>query len=143
MPYDYLKDGVTSDITFHATGRTLDELFTAAADATTNAMVADLETVRPSVDRSAVLTDDSLDLLLMRFLDEIVFHKDAAGLLLRAADVHVENVDGSHRVRVRLQGESIDPSRHDLRADVKAVTLHGLSVERLASGWRAEVTLDV
>ena len=143
MPYQYLEDGVTSDVTFHAWGRDLDELFAAAADATTNVMVLVLDSVHAAVSRPAQVTADALDLLLMQFLDELVFHKDAEGLILRATAVHVERATHGYHVHAELRGELIDANRHELGADVKAVTLEGLRVERIGSEWHAYVTLDV
>jgi SHS2 domain-containing protein len=57
--------------------------------------------------------------------------------------VRVTVADHGHAVHAALKGEAIDPSKHELSADVKAVTLHGLTVEHNATGWRAQVTLDV
>jgi SHS2 domain-containing protein len=142
VPYEYIDD-VTSDVTFRASGRDLDELFTAAADATTNCMVAGLDSVRPTSTLPVSLEADALDLLLMRFLDEIVFHKDAKRLLLRAHAVHVAASAGRPRLSATLRGETIDPARHALEADVKGVTLQGLRVTRASTGWEAQVTLDV
>lgn len=143
MPYEYLEDSVTSDVTFRAWGHDLDELFTAAADATTNVMVGALESISPTVTKPASVNAEALDLLLLRFLEELIFHKDAEGLILRATDVHVDAVNHGHRVHAQLRGEPLDPNKHELLADVKAVTVHGLRVERTDSGWRAQVTLDV
>jgi protein archease len=143
VPYEYLEDGVTSDVTFRARGASLDELFTAAADATANLMVRRLESITPRVALAVTLAAQALDLLLMRFLEELVFYKDAPGLLLRATDVRVTPGDRTHEVHAVLRGEPIDPGKHELEADVKAVTLHGLRVERTPGGWEAEVTLDV
>ncbi len=144
MPYEYLEDAVTSDVTFRACGGDLDELFTAAADATTNCMVESLDSVRPAVTLPLAVEAGALDLLLMRVLDELVFHKDAKGLLLRARDVRVAGEPGGYRVTAELRGEPIDGTRHELAADVKAVTLHGLKVAPArGGGWEAEVTLDV
>ncbi len=42
-----------------------------------------------------------------------------------------------------LSGERLNPARHDLRVDVKAVTMHRFSVEERNSRWRAVVVLDV
>jgi SHS2 domain-containing protein len=42
-----------------------------------------------------------------------------------------------------LRGEPYDPSRHDIRAEVKAVTYHQLTVEREGSGWAGTVILDL
>ena len=141
MPYEFLDDGVTSDVTFHAWGRSLEELFSAAADATLNVMVRSVESVRPLETRSASVEADALDLLLMRFLDELIYRKDVEELLLRATEVRVDTE--RNRVQAVLTGERIDPKRHELVADVKAVTLHDLRVERSATGWDAHVTLDV
>jgi len=141
VPYEFLDDGVTSDVTFHAWGASLEELFAAAADATLNVMVRSVESVRPLETRSVSVEADALDLLLMRFLDELVYRKDVEELLLRATEVRVETE--RNRVQAVLTGERIDPKRHELVADVKAVTLHDLRVERSATGWDAHVTLDV
>lgn len=141
--FEYVDDGVTSDITFHAFGADLDALFTAAGDATTAAMVRSLDTVRDTTSRDVFLAASELDLLLMSFLDEIVFWKDAEQLLLRPRDVRVRWRDGRYEVTAELHGEPIDPGRHELEADVKAVTLAGLQVVHDDDGWRAQVTLDV
>jgi SHS2 domain-containing protein len=141
VPYEFLDDGVTSDVTFHAWGASLEELFSAAADATLNVMVRSVESVRPLETRSASVEADALDLLLMRFLDELVYRKDVEELLLRAKEVRVDTE--RNRVQAVLTGERIDPKRHELVADVKAVTLHDLRVERTETGWDAHVTLDV
>ena len=143
MPYEYLEDSVTSDVTFRAWGRDLDELFTAAADATTNVMVGAVESISPTVTKPASVNAEELDLLLLRFLEELIFHKDAEGLILRATAVRVEAANDGHQVHAQLCGEPIDPNKHELLADVKAVTVHGLRVERSNSGWHAQVTLDV
>ena len=143
MPYEYLDDAVTSDITFRARGRDLNDLFRAAADATTNTMVASLDTIEPEVSRTVSVDADALDLLLMRFLDELVYYKDAEGLLLRAAEVRVQHINHIHRATGELRGEPLNPDTHDLVADVKAVTLYGLQVKRTMAGWEAQITLDV
>jgi len=142
MPFEFVEDAVTSDVTFHAWGDTLDELFAAAVDATTAVMVPDLDSVRPVARRMAEVSADALDLLLLRLLEEVVFLKDTDGLLLRAEDVRVPDAQPVC-VQARLIGERIDRLRHGLAADVKAVTLHELRVERRDGLWHADVTLDV
>ena len=141
MPYEFVDDGVTSDVTFHAWAEGLDQLFVAAADATLNVMVRALDSVRAVETRTASLEADALDLLLRRFLDELIYRKDVEELLLRATRVAVDAAQP--RLDAVLAGERIDPERHELLADVKAVTFHDLRVERTATGWDAHVTLDV
>jgi SHS2 domain-containing protein len=143
MPFEWVEDAVTSDVTFRAWGRSLDELFAAAVDATTAAMVADLGALRQRQRCTVEVEADALDLLLLRLLDEVVFLKDSEGLLLRAEQVRVDAAGPPHRASVTLAGEPIDRTRHELVADVKAATLCGLRVERRGEGWEARVTLDV
>jgi len=143
VPYEYVEDAVTSDVTFRAWGPDLATVFTAAADATTAIMVEDLATIEPRVSVPVELSAAALDLLLLAFLDEVVFQKDARRLLLRPAGVRISATLAGHALTAALAGEPIDPGRHALATDVKAVTLHGLRVLPTATGWYAEVTLDV
>jgi len=142
-PYRYLEGIATADVAFEAWGATLEETYLAAADATLNTMVAEIGTVAPRERRVFSLAADSLDLLLFDLLQELVYHKDADRLLLRVRDLRIEETGSGYRLHADAVGETIDPGRHPLLADVKAVTLHRLSVEKTPSGWRAVVVLDV
>ena len=141
--YRYLEEIATADIAFEAWGATKEETFLAAADATLNTMVEDIGTIVPLERRVFSLAADSLDLLLFEFLQELVYHKDADRLLLRVRDLRIEETGSGYRLHADAIGETIDPGRHALLADVKAVTLHRLSVEKTPTGWGAVVVLDV
>jgi SHS2 domain-containing protein len=142
-PYRYLEEIATADVAFEAWGATLEEAFLAAADATLNTMVEEIGTVVPREHREISIAADALDLLLFELLQELVYHKDAGRLLLRVRDLRIEAKGPGYRLHADAIGETIDPDRHGLLADVKAVTLHRLSVEKTPSGWRAVVVLDV
>ena len=141
--YRYLEEIATADVAFEAWGATKEETFLAAADATLNTMVEEIGTVAPRERRIFSLAADSLDLLLFELLQELVYYKDAERLLLRVCDLRIEETGPGYRLHADAIGETIDPSRHPLLADVKAVTLHRLSVEKTPSGWHAVVVLDV
>ena len=142
-PYRYLEGIATADVAFEAWGATKEETFLAAADATLNVMVEEIGTVAPREHREISVAADSLDLLLFELLQELVYHKDAGRLLLRVRDLRIEESGSGFRLHADAIGETIDPERHSLLADVKAVTLHRLVVERTPDGWRAVVVLDV
>jgi SHS2 domain-containing protein len=143
MPYHYLEEIGTADIAFEATGRDLSELFSDAADATTNVMIDNIEAIEPRETRQIELSNDKLDMLLFDLLQELIFLKDAERLLLRMRRVQVAERDEIHFVTATAEGELLDAERHHQRADVKAVTLHDFSVERTESGWKARVLLDI
>jgi len=143
VPYRFLEDAPTADVGFVATGATLDACFQAAADATLAVMLENPEALRASVHRQLHVESDSLDLALLRFLEELIYYKDVDGNFLRAAVVSVKQQAQRWVVDATVEGEPIDPARHQLSGDVKAVTLHRLSVRRTDSGWEATVVLDI
>jgi protein archease len=143
MPYTYLEEIGTADIAFEATGRDLPELFSAAADATTNVMIDNIDAIQPRKARRIELSSDQLDMLLFDFLQELIFLKDAERLLLHMRDVQIDERDENYFLKATAEGEPLDVERHHQRADVKAVTLHGFSVERTEGGWKARVLLDI
>ena len=143
MPYHYLEEFGTADIAFDATGRDLPELFMAAADATMNVMIENLDGIEPRETLQIELSNDKLDMLLFDLLQELIFVKDAERLLLRIREIQIDEREENYFVKAIAAGELLDPERHHQRADVKAVTLHDFSVERTNDGWKARVLLDI
>jgi len=143
MPFHYLEEIGTADIAFEATGRNLLELFTAAADATMNVMIDNLDAIEPRETRQIQLANDKVDMLLFDFLQELIYFKDAERLLLRVRDVQIDEKDEKYFLEMKAAGERLDPERHHQRADVKAVTLHDFSVEEDDGGWKATAILDI
>jgi SHS2 domain-containing protein len=143
VPYHYLEEIGTADIAFEATGRDLPELFSAAADATMNVMIDNLDAIESRETRHIELSNDKLDMLLFDFLQELIYFKDAERLLLRVRDVRVDEKKGKYFLKAEAVGEPLDAARHHQRADVKAVTLHDFSVEKKNGCWKARVILDI
>jgi SHS2 domain-containing protein len=143
MPYRYIPDIAIADVAFEAWGGTLEELFVAAADATMNVMVADLATVAEPLARTIRAEDTEVDMLLFQLLQELIFLKDAERLLLRVKAIEIRRIDGLYTLEAVARGEELDPARHDLVVDVKAVTLHRYRVNKTPGGWEAAVILDI
>lgn len=140
--FEFVED-VTSDLSFVAHGTTLPEVFAAAAAALLEATLEQPETLGETELRRLELSEPDLELLLLAFLNELVYLRDAEGLLLRPRRLAVEAGEAGARLACDLVGERIDRSRHRLVADVKAATAHGLRLDREPGGFRAAVTLDV
>ncbi|MDA2934566.1 archease [Acidobacteria bacterium AH-259-D05] len=143
MPYQYLEDIATADIAFKAWGKTLEEMFIAAAEATMNVMIESLESIEPLEERELDVENDALDMLLFDFLQELIFYKDSERLLLRVREVGIEKESRRYRIKALACGEELDPARHEQRVDVKAVTLHQFQLEKTDRGWLATVILDI
>ena len=141
--YRYLEDIAIADVAFQAWGQTREAVFEQAARATLNTMVEDLASVEAALVRSVALQGEQLDLLLFDFLNEIVFYKDAEQLLLLPAEIEIGGDEGALALRAVLVGEQVDPERHPLVVDVKAVTLHRFALEKRKGRWWTEVVLDI
>jgi SHS2 domain-containing protein len=143
MPYTFLEEIGTADIAFEATGRDLPELFSAAADATMNVMIDNLDAIELRETQQIELSNDNIEMLLFDFLQELIYFKDARRLLLRVREAQIEQKAEAYSLKAKVAGEQLDDTRHHQRADVKAVTLHGFSVEKQGDNWKARVLLDI
>ena len=146
MPYRYLDDLTVADVAFEARGATLEELFTAAWAATLGVMIENPESLGTLETRTITLEEPSLDFLLHNFLQELLYYKDAEGLLLRIEDCRIhclEDKGEPARLAARARGQAVNPRIHILGTDVKAVTYFRYALTRERRGWKATVVLDV
>src|SRR5215471_9914936 len=111
MPYHYLEEIGTADIAFEAIGRDLPELFIAAADATMNVMIDNLDAIESRETRQIELSKDNIEMLLFDFLQELIYFKDAKRLLLRTPEMEIEPKGEEYFLKARLAGERLDDTR--------------------------------
>ena len=78
--------------------------------------------------------------LLVDWLSEVLALSEVHGELY--GTVTVQEM-GEYFVEAVLSGERLDPSRHDLRFEVKAATYHGLRLERCGEDLVARVIFDL
>lgn len=143
MGYRYLEEVATADVAFEATGADLEEVFRNSAEATVRVMVEEPDRVERKKKVEVSLANEEADLLLFDFLGEFIYYKDAKKLLLRVEELRITKGGAGYTLEAVLSGEELDPARHPLGADVKAVTLHMFSLEKTREGWRATAVLDI
>lgn len=129
----------TADLGLRARAADLDTLFAEAAMALFTAVVDDLATVEPRQCVEMSVVGDERDYLLFDWLRALLGRLDTEHFLFSRFDVHVD----VHGLSARAWGEPLDPERHHLIHEVKAITYHGLRVEQTADGWLAEVIVDI
>jgi SHS2 domain-containing protein len=142
--FRFLEDVALADAAFEASGETLAELFGAAARAVIETMV-DPATVAGPWSKKVELREESPEALLFEWLSTMVYFKDAEGVVYHDAsvDIRQEGTSKSWHLTGILRGEPIDSSRHELRADVKAVTKHLYDVRHDGKRWMTRVVLDI
>lgn len=129
----------TADLGLRIRAATLDVLFSEAAQCLFSAIVEDLNTVAPAKRIDIHLDGDEIDYLLFDWLRELLYHFDAEHLLFGKFEVHVSNAG----LTGTAWGEPLDRAKHNLEHEVKAITYHGLRVEKIGDNWEAEVIVDI
>ena len=90
------------------------------------------------------LRGGGFDVLLVDWLQELLFRFETTGFLARDAELRLtEDNDGDVTLEGVVLGEPFDPARHPLKLPVKAVTYHRLVFEPTDDGYFARVIFDV
>jgi SHS2 domain-containing protein len=129
----------TADLGLRVRAADLDTLFEEAARALFTAIIEDLAVVEERERVALELEADDYAYLLFDWLNELLYHFDTKRVLFGHFKVHIEG----KRLKGMAGGEALDPARHSLSHEVKAITYHGLRVEHAADGWLAEVIVDI
>ncbi len=139
----------TGDVAFDLTADDLDTLFDTAREALVFAMFV-TEPTRWIEDRTVrghrriVLLDaPELDVLLVRWLEEVRYLVESEAVLAVAAEPRVERQGNGWRLTAVVRLAPLAPEARKYSREVKAVTYHGLEVARTEEGWRARVVFDV
>jgi SHS2 domain-containing protein len=129
----------TADIGFRAYGRTMAELFAAAAEALVS-IALDTENVVPRSERSIRANGSDWESLLVNWLSEVLYYTDGEQFAFRRFRVDEISPEAASGVGV---GEPRDPARHSAKLIIKGVTYHQLKIVATEDGWYADVYLDI
>lgn len=141
--FKYLPNIATADVAFEAYGTDYSELFENAGLALEETMV-DTKTIDVQTGKKIKLQDTKIENLLFSFLEELVYLKDAEGLVFKEIKCRLDKQDNQWAMEAVLKGEKLDKEKQDLRNDVKAVTKHLFEIRNLPKGaFQCRVVLDV
>jgi SHS2 domain-containing protein len=129
----------TADLGLRIRAPDLDALFAEAGQALFSVIVEDLTSVEPKQRLEFRLEGDEREFLLFDWLKELLYRFDSEHWLGSRFEVHVSQ----NGLEASAWGEPLDPARHRLLHEVKAITYHRLKVEQTRDGWLAEVIVDI
>ena len=129
----------TADVGLRIKAASLDQLFAEAAEALLSLLIENLDGVQLQQTFEIKLEDEDLEYLLFDWLKELLYCFDAEHWVFSKFSVNVEE----GKLTATVAGEPLDWARHVPNHEVKAITYHGLRVERQADGWLAEVIVDI
>ncbi len=84
------------------------------------------------------------DLLLVDWLNALVFEMATRRMLFGVFEVHIEERAGQYQLAARARGEPVDVARHQPAVEVKGATFTALDVHQCEDGdWFAQCVVDV
>jgi SHS2 domain-containing protein len=140
--FRFLEEIALADLAFEAEGESVEEVFRGATQALLESM-ANPATVSGGWVRAIERTDVDPLALLFDWLSDVVYWKDAAGVVFREAPLTLTRVGDVWLLRARLIGAPVDQQTQELHADVKGVTKHLYCMSQQAGRWKALVVLDI
>jgi SHS2 domain-containing protein len=129
----------TADLGLRIVADDLDTLFREAAEGLFSIIVEEIPPNPSSRRRGFSIPGDRLDHLILDWLTELLYVFETEGLLFRDFDVRVS------RAGLEATGlaQPVDPTRHRMLREVKAITYHRLQVKKTEHGWIAELVVDI
>jgi len=128
-----------ADIGVRGFGESVEQAFEQAALAL-SAIVADISTIAPSESIKVHCDAPDLELLLMSWLNAIIYEMAARRMVFSEFRVVISELS----LTAGLAGEKVDPERHQVAVEAKGATVTALRVGRDPDGqWLAQCVVDV
>jgi SHS2 domain-containing protein len=145
---------ISGDVGLRAYGEDLKDAFINAAIGMFS-LVTDLEMVKEEKAINVSVESDSLEGLVVSWLNELVFYFDTYGFLGKKVSITEFTtpqplVGGqqqaslqAYKLKASLAGEDFDPERHESKLLVKAATYHRLRIDKKNDIWEIDVIFDI
>jgi len=131
-----------ADIGVRGIGKSKEDAFAECAKAMFS-FIADLKKIEAKQWNEIAVEAGDLETLLVNFLNELLYLKDAEGMLYNRFEVYITEQAGKQALKGKAGGEKIDKKKHALKADVKAASFHQLKVAKEKGKWIAQCVVDV
>ncbi len=129
----------TADLGLRIRADDLNSLFAEAGRALFSIIVENPDDIRTVEEIPFTIKGNEAEELLHDWLTELLFTFHVHRRLLSKFDVHIHPTE----LTAIARGEKIDPKRHEINLEIKAITWHGLKVVQSPDGWMAEVIVDI
>lgn len=138
---------IPGDVGIRAFGKDIQDAFVHAAIGMFS-LITDLDIIGEEKTIDVALESDSLDGLLVAWLNELIFHFDTYGFIgKKITDFHLAGGGlrdaQTYKLKASVTGEEFDPQRHEGKLLIKAATYHKLAVEKRQGRWEIHVIFDI
>jgi SHS2 domain-containing protein len=103
-------------------------------------LITDLEQIGETKTLEIDISSDSLESLLVKYLNELIFHFDTYNFIGKRIEV---TEFSAAFIRAKVYGEEFDPRKHEQRLLLKAATYHNIRVDNSSGRCEVEVIFDI
>lgn len=136
----------TADIGIRVRGKSPEMVFERAACGMISVMTASRK-INESEWVEVTFQDEKIDELLLKWLKEILYMIESRGIIFSHCGVVETNFTDKNikifKIRGIWKGEKINPKRHDICTEIKAITRHDFYFKKKGSWWEANILFDV
>lgn len=129
----------TADTGIEVWGKREEELFENAAWGMLE-LLFDPEKVREGEKKIFKIEAEDRESLLVEWLREILYRVEGEKFLFKKLKI---NSLKEKELEAEGWGERYTPGKHSLRMEIKAVTYHGLRIEKTPRGFRTRIIFDI
>jgi SHS2 domain-containing protein len=130
---------MSGDAGLRVWGGSLEEAFESAALGMYG-LITDIAKIERKKSIRVSVKGNSLDGLLVAFLNELVFRFDAYGFVGKA--ISIEKIE-NNMISAVIEGEEFEQGRHEAGLLIKAATYHNLKVEKHNDRWEFDIIFDI
>jgi len=129
----------TADLGILIFGRTCEEVFVNGAYALFD-LLTDLDKVLETFSYELRIEAGDREELLVRWMNELLFLFENRGYLFKGFSItHLDQIS----LEAVACGEAFDPSRHERKTEIKAVTYHQVALREKEGAWEGKVIFDI
>jgi len=132
-----------ADVYVAARGQSVEEAFENAALAMFEVMT-DTSKVKPTVKDEVAIEERDEKALLYTWLEQLLLKFELGEMLFSKFNVtRLVKTNRRWRLRAAIFGERYDPTRHESKVGIKAVTYHQMEIGREDEGYVVKFILDI
>lgn len=135
---------ISGDVGIRAYGWHCEESF-ANAGMAMYSLITDIEKINEKQKMEIEVKGDSIERLLIGYLNELLFQFDTYGFIGRRIEISELNKVSTQQlsIKAKVYGEEFNQGRHEGGLLIKAATYHNVRVEKINDRWEIDVIFDI
>lgn len=143
MTWEYNFFDHTADIAVDVEADTLAELFIASANAWRDSISDDAKSSQ-SQERSLLLTENNLEILLVSFLSELnYFYQSESWMMNLIKHIDIYKECDTWKLSIKILGDNFNRNDMKLKSEIKAITYHQMEIKEENGKYSTRIVFDI